>query len=133
MIKLAFSPHRWTVKRSSSKDSVKPKEQWDLPVPGIYEYKTGRGWYLTEYLENFESSPGDTTGKNKTRERLPRKVTYCQVLHRMMFTDEYEERRHWEYVKTSDSFEVEEFGFFRMDDGITYVSHGLERQLSTIY
>jgi hypothetical protein len=94
-------------------------------MPGIYEYKAGRGWYLTEYLDAADSSASSTTGKTDKRERLPRHLTYCKVLHRMMFTTEYNERRRLEYVKTSDSYQVEQKGFFRLDDGVTYVSSSL--------
>lgn len=126
LVKLAFSPHRWNKNsRSSSQQSVKPREQWDLPVKGIYEYKPGRGWYLVEYVEDAEPSSSSIAStasvKASKAERLPRHCTYAKVQGRMMFTSDYEKRRHFEYVKTGDNYQVEQCGFFRMDDGTTYV------------
>jgi hypothetical protein len=78
-----------------------------------------------EYIEDAEpsSSSAASTMSSKTSkaERLPRHCTYAKVQGRMMFTSDYEKRRHFEYVKTSDSYQVEQLGFFRMDDGTTYV------------
>lgn len=97
-------------------------------MPGIYEYKPGRGWYLVEYVEDAEArsdSNASNAAKTKSKERLPRHLTYCKVLHRMMFTTEYNERRHIEYVKTGDSYQVQQVGFFRLDDETTYVSKSI--------
>ncbi|KIW03761.1 uncharacterized protein PV09_05066 [Verruconis gallopava] len=123
LVKLAFSPHKWSTRRSSSVQSMRPREQWELPVPGIYEYKPGRGWYLVEYIENADTGSVSDLGTATTakHERLPRKVVYCKVLHRMMFETEYEDRRRFEYVKTNSSFDVQQLGFFRLDDNVTYV------------
>jgi hypothetical protein len=122
LIKLALSPHRWGPRRSSSTQSLSKKEQWNSPVPGTYEYKPGRGWYLVEYAENVETASISDAGTASTAkpERLPRHITYCKLLHRMMFTTEYNERRHFEYIKNTDK-EVHHLGFFRLDDGVTWV------------
>lgn len=96
------------------------------PVPGVYEYKKGRGWYLVEYLENTEPSSSSTastiSSKKSNKERLPRQVIKCRVLDRWMFTCDYEKRRHFEYVQSSgDDSQVDQVGFYRLDDGVTYI------------
>jgi hypothetical protein len=123
LIKLALSPHRWGPKRSSSTQSVAAKEEWNTPVPGTYEYKPGRGWYLIEYAENVDNASISDAGTASTAkaERLPRQVTYCKLLHRMMFTTEYNERRRFQYIKKDNSKRVQHIGFFRLDDDVTWV------------
>ena len=124
LVKLMCSPHQWN-KRRTSHDSLTPKVQRNEPVPGIYEYKKGRGWYLVEYVEDVEPSSNSTTStvsRQSKRERLPRQVIKCRVLDRWMFTTDYEKRRHFEYVQNSeDDSQVDQVGFYRMDDGVTYV------------
>lgn len=123
LIKLAIAPHKWGSRRSSSQQSQTKKEHWDQPVPGTYEYKPGRGWYLIEYAENADAASisDASTASTIKQERLPRQVTYCKVLHRMMFLTEYNERRHFETIKLSSNNDAQHVGFFRLDDGVTWV------------
>lgn len=113
-LKFACSPHKW-LRRSSSTPSLGIREHWDDPIPGTYEYKPGRGWYLVE-IDNVDvTSPDDAS-----RPRLPCSVTYCKLLHRYMLAPEFNERRFFDHVK-NEKGDSRGLGFFRLDDGVTFV------------
>jgi hypothetical protein len=86
------SPHRWFVSKHRSdgqnKASLRTTEHWDSPVPGLYEYKPGRGWYLIGTDESQHSEP-----------KYPIPVVYSKVLKRYLFTSDYEDRRRRAKVK----------------------------------
>jgi hypothetical protein len=103
--KLIVTPQKWFTPRSGSK-SPRKQEHWDGPIPGMYEYIPGRGWYLVAV---------DPEHNTSTPLQLPQAITYCRVLHRHLLRQDFERRRRFEHVKG------ERGGFFLLDDEITWI------------
>ncbi|KAI9859332.1 MAG: hypothetical protein M1824_003846 [Vezdaea acicularis] len=102
-----LKPHRWFSNSPSHKASP-CKEYWSSPVPGLYEYIPGRGWYLVA-----AEDPAFSPVKKEP-------VDYCRALQRYVLRAELEERIRWCRVRDTDGRHVEK-RLFRMDDGITWI------------
>jgi hypothetical protein len=133
-----FSPHKWF----KSREGERPKrrnEHWDSPIPGIYEYIPGRGWYLiatdkeaTNPVQQQDApNPGENarpTSKDsqqgKARETIkmtpPVQVKYSKVLKRYLLAPDYEMRKKHGRIQDSRG-RWYTAGFFRLDDGIAWV------------
>ncbi|KAH7049346.1 hypothetical protein B0J12DRAFT_533057, partial [Macrophomina phaseolina] len=107
-----FTPHKWFSRKASEK-SVRTSEHWDDPLPGIYEYIPGRGWYLTR--------PDGPDGSLGERLEKARPVKYSRVLRRYLFDSEYQRRKLSGEI-TDAHGKVREVGFFLLDDGIAWVN-----------
>jgi len=113
--KLLVSPQKWFARRPSATPSVRTQEHWDEPVPGTYEHIPGRGWHLVA-VDDEEAPSADASAPIT----LPQPVSYCRILHRYMLRQDYECRR--KYQRTTDSKGTPKIlGFFRLDDGVTWV------------
>jgi hypothetical protein len=116
-IKWLVSPHKWLSSHSSSPKPKNQVEHWSksaqVPIPGYYEHRPGRGWYLIT-ADNI---------KDCHNVRLPTQVTYCRILHRWMLTTEFEKRRRQETIKHAIycNGAPKNRGFFLLDDGRTYI------------
>lgn len=107
LLRNLFTPQRWFKPGSAS--PVGYTEHLQTPIPGNYEYKPGRGWYLVSVDNEDENTP-----------RLPAQVIYCRLFGRFMFQDEYESRK--KFGRAKDMEGNEKIGvFFRLDDGLTWV------------
>ncbi|KAH7139147.1 hypothetical protein B0J11DRAFT_36184 [Dendryphion nanum] len=123
-----FSPHKWFSKSQRSERSKRTTEHWDLPVPGIYEYIPGRGWYLVATDKNphdskkDESIPPDGPAKIGTehvkRETIPMappiQVKYSKVLRQYLLAPDYQMRKKHGRVK-DETGKFYEAGFFRLE------------------
>lgn len=103
-------PTRWFTSNASRGQRPRGRlEHWDEPVPGTYEHFPGRGWFLIA----VDSDDGDKLDK-------PIPVTYSRILHRYLFTTDFESRRKWGIVRDGDGGKKAGV-FFRLDDGVTWV------------
>ncbi|TLD29508.1 hypothetical protein E2P81_ATG05802 [Venturia nashicola] len=115
-LKLLVTPHKWMSHRSGSRTPESEPEHWDkstkVTIPGHYQHRPGRGWYLTA-IDNAEDCSL----------RLPQQVIYCSILHRWMLVCDFEKRRRQEIIKHPSYYNSQPKlrGFFLMDDGKTYV------------
>lgn len=128
-----FSPHKWF--KSKAERTKRTTEHWDSPVPGIYEYIPGRGWYLVatdkNHPENTEKSTKDESELTKKstkddkvnneqtkRETVPMtppvQVKYSKVLRKYLLAPDYQMRKKHGKIK-DDSGKFYEAGFFRLD------------------
>ncbi|KAF2650899.1 hypothetical protein K491DRAFT_607969 [Lophiostoma macrostomum CBS 122681] len=134
-----FSPHKWFKNRPKGERLARKTEHWDTPVPGIYEYIPGRGWYLIatdkEVPANVDpdiKSPDDqSTPTPKTpfpngskqevvRMTSPVQVKYSKVLKRYLLAPDYELRKKHGKIQSAQG-KWYDAGFFRLDDGIAWV------------
>ncbi|KAF2736563.1 hypothetical protein EJ04DRAFT_432889 [Polyplosphaeria fusca] len=127
-----FSPHKW-FKSQKTPRSTRRTEHWDSPVPGIYEYIPGRGWYLVatdkepmvdSVINPIQDQPNE---KETIKMTPPVAVKYSKVLKRYFLAPDYEMRKKHGKVPGSTGKSVDA-GFFQLDDGIAWVhcwdSHG---------
>jgi hypothetical protein len=126
-----FQPRKWFKKQND-----KPKrrtEHWESPVPGVYEYIPGRGWYLvatykepdaTE-IESKEGGPvgGAVSAKSKETVPVPSPVAvrYSKVLKKYLLNPEYEVRKRYGAIENSKGRMVQ-VGFFKLDDSVSWVN-----------
>ncbi|KAF2466107.1 uncharacterized protein BDR25DRAFT_336659 [Lindgomyces ingoldianus] len=114
-----FSPHKW-FKTTKHTRPVRTTEHWSSPVPGLYEYIPGRGWYLIA----TDKSPADSKAPDGTLDTVkmtqPVQVKYSKVLKKHLLAPDYEMRKRHGRVKDANG-KSEEAGFFRLDDGIAWV------------
>ncbi|KAF2264789.1 hypothetical protein CC78DRAFT_220150 [Lojkania enalia] len=124
-----FSPHKW-FKSQRTPRSSRRTEHWDSPVPGLYEYIPGRGWYLvaTDKEAPNESDTVDhamSEKKPEERETIrmtpPVPVKYSKVLKRYFLAPDYQMRKQHGKIKDPDTGKLTEAGFFQLDDGIGWV------------
>lgn len=129
-----FSPHKWFNKNRSERPKRK-SEHWDSPIPGIYEYIPGRGWYLIatdkdvapEPIDEVDPKEGGPVGsvEEKPKETIqmspPVPVRYSKVLKRYLLSPDYEMRKKYGKIKDSRGKMVQ-VGFFRLDDGVAWVN-----------
>lgn len=134
-----FSPHKWFRPSQKGDRPMRKTEHWDSPVPGIYEYIPGRGWYLVATDKEVPSdvdhdlkAPEDQStptpknpypnGKHRETIRMtqPVQVKYSKVLKRYLLAPDYEMRKKHGKVQ-SGSAKSYTAGFFRLDDGIAWV------------
>lgn len=85
-------------------------EHWDDPVPGTYKYMPCRGWFLVH-----------RDGKEEP-EKVPTRLVYCRILHQYLFESDMEERCVWQSITRREGEKPEEFLFFRLDDGFSWVA-----------
>ncbi|RAL04783.1 uncharacterized protein BO80DRAFT_208327 [Aspergillus ibericus CBS 121593] len=109
-LRKVFCPTYWFQRGERIQGSIHKEEHWDSPVPGIYKYIPGRGWHLI-YKDG-----------NDTDEKVPVPLVYCRILHRYIFEHEMEDRCRWHSVETTEGAKPEEFMFFLLDDGFTWVA-----------
>ncbi|KAF2011466.1 hypothetical protein BU24DRAFT_281770 [Aaosphaeria arxii CBS 175.79] len=129
-----FSPHKWFKSSPKSERPCRKTEHWDSPVPGLYEYIPGRGWYLvatdkfaTAELDNDTPAPStilsekqETTTRETIKMSPPVQVKYSKVLKRYLLAPDYEMRKKHDRVQDSNG-KWYTAGFFRLDDGIAWV------------
>lgn len=103
------TPQTWFCHKppTQRQPSVGRIEHWDSPIPGTYEYIPGQGWYLIS-----------TDTPSSIKKRQP--VSYCQITKNWVLKSDFEERSHFVVVEVSPG-KRKRMGFFRLDDGITYV------------
>jgi hypothetical protein len=130
-----FSPHKW-FKSQKGERPMRQQDHWDSPVPGIYEYIPGRGWYLIatdKDPQNVFTKDGpedqskraskDTTidpNQETIKVTPPIQVKYSKVLKRYLLAPDYEMRKRHGRVLGSNGKSYTA-GFFRLDDGIAWV------------
>ena len=129
-----FSPHKWFKDRKSERPTRKT-EHWDVPIPGIYEYIPGRGWYLIATDKNASTNldpnpqvlegrplavPNTEDPKETTAMTPPVPVRYSKVLKRYMLEPDYKLRKRHGDIEDSRGKRVQ-VGFFQLDDGIAWV------------
>ncbi|KAF2276418.1 uncharacterized protein EI97DRAFT_450257 [Westerdykella ornata] len=67
-----FSPHKWFKAGPKSERPSRRTEHWNDPVPGVYEYIPGRGWYLVATDRERENN---TSKRHDTGNRTPHEGT----------------------------------------------------------
>lgn len=138
-----FSPHKWFKSREGVERPKRRQEHWDSPVPGIYEYIPGRGWYLVatdketghantnqhngpDPKEKEQARPTSKASQSTTETRETVKMTppiparYSKVLKRYLLAPDYEMRKRHGRIQDSRG-RYYTAGFFRLDDGIAWV------------
>ncbi|KAF2252213.1 hypothetical protein BU26DRAFT_516886 [Trematosphaeria pertusa] len=127
-----FSPHKW-FKNSRVERPTRRTEHWDHPVPGVYEYIPGRGWYLVATLKDAptdlsevppEGAPISPFQIKNSKEMIkmtpPVPVKYSKVLKRYLLAPDYEMRKKHGKIQDDRGKQVE-VGFFQLDDGVAWV------------
>jgi hypothetical protein len=109
MLQTLVTPTRWFAARPAAVRPVRKQEHWTSPIPGTYEHKPGRGWYLISLDE-----------PEKHNIQLPQPVVYCKVTHEWILRTDFSARHRRELIKDSNG-ETREAGFFLLEDGITWV------------
>lgn len=121
-----FSPHKW-FKSQRTPRSMRTTEHWDSPVPGIYEYIPGRGWYLVATDKEpmvdsvLDSNEVETKEKETIKMNPPIAVKYSKVLKRYFLAPDYDMRKKQGRVPNPATGKSMEAGFFQLDDGIAWV------------
>lgn len=128
-----FQPKKWFRKDKSERPTRKT-EHWQQPVPGVYEYIPGRGWYLiSTYKDSFGNAAFDSkdrgpvaTIEEKKPEDLikmvpPTPVRYSKVLKRYLLSPDYELRKKYGDIENSRGRMIQ-VGFFQLDDGVAWVN-----------
>ncbi|KAL1606176.1 hypothetical protein SLS60_003577 [Paraconiothyrium brasiliense] len=128
-----FQPHKWFKKNDRPQRRT---EHWESPVPGVYEYVPGRGWYLVAtYKEHGEpeateivSKEGGPVGgavEEKPKETVPVSspvpVRYSKVLKKYLLNPDYEVRKKYGMIENYKGRMVQA-GFFQLDDGVAWVN-----------
>jgi hypothetical protein len=103
-------PHRWFDRRSPHRQQVEVEHR-QTPVPGTYEFRPGRGWYLVA-----------TDDDEGARLAHPVAVKYSRVLRRNLLQPDYDLRKRQGRYKDANG-RIREAGFFCVDDGIGYVKY----------
>jgi hypothetical protein len=123
-----FSPHKWFKPSNKVERPKRKHEHWDAPIPGIYEYIPGRGWYLvaTDKIVATNSSHdiNDPKRNNVIRETVqmtqPIQVKYSKVLKEYLLAPDYEMRKRHGKVQ-NERGRWYDAGFFRLNDGVAWV------------
>lgn len=129
-----FQPHKWFKKQADKPQ--RRTEHWESPVPGVYEYIPGRGWYLTatykehdgpDFSEKIASKDGGPVGgsiNEKPKQTVPVPapvpVRYSKVLKKYLLNPDYEIRKKYGTIENSKGRMVQ-VGFFQLDDGVAWV------------
>ncbi|KAF2198919.1 hypothetical protein GQ43DRAFT_138066 [Delitschia confertaspora ATCC 74209] len=113
-----FSPHKWFRHQAKTEKAVRKIEHWDVPVPGLYEYIPGRGWYQ---IAKDEPSKNAENGEVPTI-KLPQpvQVKYSRVLRRSLLAPDYEKRKRQSFVEDKNGKRTSA-GFFKLDEGKGWV------------
>ncbi|KAF2873860.1 hypothetical protein BDV95DRAFT_593158 [Massariosphaeria phaeospora] len=127
-----FSPHKW-FKNQKVERPKRKTEHWDVPVPGVYEYIPGRGWYLVATDKNATNDPqavsgeggpvvpADTQAPTETIKMTPPvPVKYSKVVKRYFLAPDYELRKKYGRITNSQGKGIQ-VGFFRLDDATSWV------------
>ncbi|KAF2126426.1 hypothetical protein P153DRAFT_259480, partial [Dothidotthia symphoricarpi CBS 119687] len=129
-----FSPQKW-FRTSKSERSARKTEYWENgPVPGLYEYIPGRGWYLIATLRDVptemaspkiaEGGPVQPAVVSQTKEYVkldrPIQTHWSRVLKRYLLESEYKVRKANGIIQNSRGKNID-VGFFRLDDGVAWV------------
>lgn len=128
-----FQPRKWFKKQSDKPQ--RRTEHWESPVPGVYEYIPGRGWYLVAtYKEHVDDTTeivpkdGGPVGgavDEKPKETVPVSspvpVRYSKVLKKYLLNPDYEIRKKYGTIENSKGRMVQ-VGFFKLDDGVAWVN-----------
>jgi len=111
LVKKLAAPHRWFSARpaNTDKEEYQTSKHHSEPIPGWYEHRKGRGWFLTAKDED----------DGKPLEK-PLAVRYSKALKRWMLESEYEARKRQAYVEGPDGKKVG-VTFFRCDNGIAWI------------
>lgn len=124
----AFSPHKW-FKPSKNEKPTKKEDRYedrDSPIPGRYERVPGRGLYLIARLHDATDSTdaakaaGGPHRKEYVKLDRPILVTYSKFLKRYLIDSEFRARKKRATIKNEHGNLVE-VGFFKLDDGVTWV------------
>lgn len=129
-----FQPHKWFKKQNEKPQ--RRTEHWESPVPGVYEYIPGRGWYLVatykehgaDEITEIVPKDGGPVGAivvNEKKETVPVTspvpVRYSKVLKKYLLNPDYEIRKKYGVIENSRGRMVQ-VGFFRLDDGVAWVN-----------
>lgn len=110
LLRNLVTPNRWFTSNTQPSHRSKGRiEHWEHPVPGLYEFVPGRGWFLVAV---------DTDDGDKLDNPVP--LTYCRALHRFMLKDDFESRKKWGTVKDENG-NCKKGVLFRLDDGVTWI------------
>ncbi|PGH10494.1 hypothetical protein AJ79_05422 [Helicocarpus griseus UAMH5409] len=110
-LRTVFCPVYWCRPSLQIQGAIFEDEHWEKPVPGTYRYLPGHGWHL---IERDDPSPGEYES--------PEPVVYCQILHRYLLASDMEKRCRSLSVITDKGAKPQEFRFFLLDDGATWVA-----------
>lgn len=131
-----FQPHKW-FRQNKPEKSQRKTERWNEPVPGLYEYIPGRGWYLIEKNkipakskdageDSKEGGPvltiEETTPVETIKVQPPIAVRYSKVLKRYLLAPDYEVRKKYGDIESSRGNKLLHVGFFRLDDDVSWVN-----------
>lgn len=129
-----FQPRKWFKKQNEKPQ--RRTEHWESPVPGVYEYIPGRGWYLVAtYKEHDDSVTEEITSKDggpvggstdsKQKETIPVSspvpVRYSKVLKKYLLNPDYELRKKYGVIENARGRMVQ-VGFFQLDDKVAWVN-----------
>ncbi|KAF2438331.1 hypothetical protein P171DRAFT_158749 [Karstenula rhodostoma CBS 690.94] len=129
-----FQPRKWFKKQIEKPQ--RRTEHWESPVPGVYEYIPGRGWYLVardkEHGESdateIASKEGGPVGgavsrtpKETVPVSSPVPVRYSKVLKKYLLNPDYEVRKKHGTMENAKGRMVQG-GFFQLDDGVAWVN-----------
>ncbi|KAI9845521.1 MAG: hypothetical protein M1837_004860 [Sclerophora amabilis] len=104
------SPSTSPSTKAPRRKSVRRTEHWEDPVPGLYEYIPGRGWFLIKR---------DSTLPDETLKREP--VVRCSILHRWILKAELDQRICM--AKTmDDQGKIRVKRLFQLDDGVGWIN-----------
>jgi len=130
-----FQPHRWFKNRSSNERPQRRTEHWESPIPGVYEYIPGRGWYLVATYKNGGTeksavetiTEGGSVGsvpdhlKETIKMTPPVPVRYSKVLKKYLLGPDYEMRKKYGTIEDYRGKSVQ-VGFFKLDDEVAWVN-----------
>ncbi|KAL1863566.1 hypothetical protein Plec18167_000660 [Paecilomyces lecythidis] len=109
-LRTLFCPQYWFQRGERIRGAITVDEHWSSPVPGTYRYIPGRGWHLIHR--------DDATCDEKS----PQPTVYCRIIHRYLLESEMQERCRWHTVTRTEGGKPEQFLFFLLDDGFTWVA-----------
>lgn len=124
-----FSPHKW-FRNNKAERPTRRTERWELPVPGIYEYIPGRGWYIVATIKDASANVpeldpkegGPVTSVDEViKMPSPVPVRYSKVLKRYMLDPDYRMRKKYGTIPDSRG-KLSQVGFFQLDDGVAWVN-----------
>lgn len=121
-----FQPKKW-FRKDKPERPMRKREHWDDPVPGVYEYIPGRGWYLmATYKQNPQRDLEPSTAANLDDDNLikmipPTPVRYSKVLKRYFLSPDYELRKKHGDIP-NERGKLVTAGFFQLDDGVAWVN-----------
>ncbi|CAI6340863.1 unnamed protein product [Periconia digitata] len=132
-----FQPKKW-FRQSKIEKPQRKTERWSEPVPGLYEYIPGRGWYLIE-KDKISATDQDASDDSKEggpvlsiketassvdtiKVQPPIAVRYSKVLKRFLLSPDYDVRKKHGDIESSQGAKLLHVGFFRLDDEVSWVN-----------